>query len=85
MACYFFDIYDPDLARDDEGVECADLEAVRLQAKRTLPDIARDLLPQDGDHLFISVVVRDEQNQTVYTATLAFNGLTVGLRSPVRL
>ena len=78
MPCYFFDIYDPKLTHDDVGVDCADLEAVRLQAKRTLPDMARDLLPLDGDHQFISVVVRDEQNQTVYTATLAFNGLTVG-------
>jgi hypothetical protein len=84
MACYYFDIYDPDLVHDDVGVECADLEAVRLQAKRTLPEIARDLLPKDGDHHFISVVVRDEWNQTVYTATLAFSGLIVGPPSQAR-
>jgi hypothetical protein len=74
MPRYFFDIHDGSFAHDDHGVECADLDAVRRQVKRTLSEIAKDFLPEDGEHHSFSIIVRDERNHSVYTATLAFNG-----------
>lgn len=72
---YFFDIHDGTFLLDEVGVECADFDAVRREAKRVLPEIAREILPADGDHHTMTVRVRDDQYDTVYTATLAFNGL----------
>lgn len=74
MPRYFFDIHDGSFARDHEGVDCPDLDAARRQVKRTLSDFAKDFLPKDGEQHSFSIVVRDEQNRSVYTATLAFNG-----------
>lgn len=76
MPRYFFDIHDGTFQLDEHGVECADFDAVRREAKRALPEIARELLPQDGDHHTLTCRVRDEHNETVYTATLMFNGLS---------
>ncbi|WP_370875539.1 DUF6894 family protein [Methylobacterium amylolyticum] len=45
MPRYFFDIHDSGSTRDDVGTECADLDAVRQQAMRALPDIAREEIP----------------------------------------
>lgn len=75
MPRYFFDIRDDAFTRDEDGIECADFAAVCREAKRTLPDIARDVLPKDGEQHSISVIVRDERDHPVYTATLTFTGL----------
>lgn len=74
MALYFFDIHDGTFRLDDVGVECKDLNAVRYEAKRVLPAIAKEILPEDGDHHTLTVRVRDERHETVYTATLMFSG-----------
>lgn len=74
MARYFFDIHDDRLTLDEVGVECDDLEGARREARRALPDMARDVLTEDGDRLRMSIVVRDESNETVYSATLVFQG-----------
>lgn len=76
MARYYFDIHDGSFEQDEQGTECADFDAVRREAKRTLPEIAREILPEDGDKHTITVRVRDEQHETVYTATLVFTGIT---------
>nr|WP_325170011.1 hypothetical protein [Methylobacterium sp. C25] len=44
----------------------------------TLPQVARDEIPKDGDQQAYTVLVRNEHNVTVYTATLMFSGLWVG-------
>ncbi|MBB3903984.1 hypothetical protein GGR33_003498 [Methylobacterium brachythecii] len=49
----------------------------------SLPEIARDEIPKDGDQQAYTVLVRDEHNLTVYTATLTFAGLWV--RDPSKL
>ncbi len=77
MPLYFFDIHDGVLSMDDVGSECADLDTVRREAKRLLPAMAQDLLPQDGDNRTLTVLVRDAQDAVIYTATLMFNGVTV--------
>ena len=75
MPRFFFDILDTDVnQRDEVGIECADLEAAVIEAKRTLPAIATDELPRDGDHRNYMVVVRDADGHTVYTAALSFVG-----------
>jgi hypothetical protein len=77
MARYFFDIHDGKFVLDDAGLECANFDEVRREARRVLPEIAKEVLPEDGDHHTITVRVRDEQHETVYTATLAFNGVVM--------
>ncbi|MCE4227001.1 hypothetical protein HCU64_25015 [Methylobacterium sp. C25] len=79
MARYFFDIHDGrKLMRDDDGEKCADAAAIRRLAMETLPQIASNEIPKDGDQQAYTVVVRNESNVTVYTATLAFAGLWLG-------
>jgi hypothetical protein len=45
---------------------------------QALPAIARDEIPKDGDRQSFMVMVRDENNIIVYTATLAFADLWMG-------
>jgi len=59
MARYFFDIHNDEIFNDETGVDCADLDAVRREARRVLPELARDILPHDGDHHTMRVIVRD--------------------------
>ena len=76
MARYYFDLHDGRvLRRDTEGSECADDEAVRQEARHALPEIAKGEIPKDGDKQAFTVLVRDENNVTVYTATLTYAGL----------
>lgn len=84
---HFFDIHDGhSLMRDDEGQECSGAAAIRREAMETLPQVARDEIPKDGDQQAYTVLVRNESNVTVYTATLTFAGLWVGdLTEPDRV
>lgn len=76
MPRYFFDIHDTGkIEKDDTGTEFPDLEAVRKAAMKTLPDIARQEIPKDGDQRSFVVLVTDEDGQPVYSATLSFTGL----------
>lgn len=75
MPRYFFDIHNGTSTRDEDGTECADLDAVRAQAMRTLPDIARDDIPKDGDRRTFTCLVTDEDGHPVYSATLNYTGL----------
>lgn len=75
MPRFFFDIHDGEWSRDDVGTECRDVEAACQETKQSLPEIALDQVPRDGDHHMITVLVTDEDRQPVYTATLTFAGL----------
>lgn len=68
--------------RDAIGSECHDREAVRREAMETLPQVALNKIPKDGDRQAFSVLVRNESNLTVYTATLTFAGLWLGEELP---
>lgn len=74
MARYFFDIHDGTMIIDDVGVECADLVAMRREAKMALPEMARQILPDNDDRHTIRVLVRDDVGKIVYVATLIFSG-----------
>ena len=74
MPRYFFDTNDGDMVdEDDVGLEFADHEAARREAIATLPDMARDRLP-DGDRRNFSVRIRDEAGTVLYSASLALTG-----------
>ena len=70
MALYFFDIFDGEMRLDREGSVCSSPEAVCQEAMHALPAFAKDRVPADGDKQEYTVLVRDENNVTVYTATL---------------
>ena len=79
MAKYYFDIHDGDHdAKDDEGTDFPDLEAMRKSALALLPDIAREVMPNDGNRRDVIVDVRDSNGMVVFTATLSLIARWVG-------
>jgi hypothetical protein len=71
MPRYFFDTYDGDrFIPDHEGLELRDLTAAEREAKKALPDMARDALP-DGDERTLIISVRNEAGQVVLRAALS--------------
>ena len=76
MARYFFDVHDDErIQSDDDGQEFASDEAACLEARRLLPDIARDELVKDGDKRTYAVLVTDESGHPIYSATLTYTGI----------
>ncbi len=74
MPRFYFDTDNGGSAiRDDEGIECENLEAAVDEAAKVLPDMARDVLP-DGDRRAFVVTVRDESGKAVYRFTLSLLG-----------
>ena len=79
MTRYFFDIHDGrSFVRDPEGTECANPDDLIVEAMNVLPLVAKDVIPTDGDRQAFTLSVRDENNVTVYTATMTFAGLWMG-------
>jgi hypothetical protein len=77
MPRYFFDIYDGGITKDNEGHELPDLAAVRSMAMGSLPAVAADEIPADGDRQSFVVVARCEAGHAVYTATLSYVGMSL--------
>jgi hypothetical protein len=79
MAKYFFDTRNcGTFVSDDEGLECADVEVVRVQAARSLAELALDVLPRTTDCL-MGVDVRNERGEIVLVTELTFKAqLLVG-------
>ena len=76
MARYFFDTYDDHRTHVDvDGTEFGALAEVRREVQRFLPEMAGAELPDDGDRCAFVVVVRDEAQRTIYSATLTYTGL----------
>jgi hypothetical protein len=71
MPRYFFDTYDGERFLPDEiGVEFENLEAARLEAQRSLPEMAREVLP-DGNHRTFVVSMRNEAGAVVVRMSLS--------------
>lgn len=71
MPRFFIDTSDQDLfVHDDVGQDFPDLEAAKEEAVATLPDMARDKLP-DGDSRVFLAVVRGEDGRTLIQASLS--------------
>jgi hypothetical protein len=69
---YYFDVSDGDtFTKDDVGLELDGIEAARAEARKALPDIARDVLPEGGDRRTMTIRVRDEAGKVLITATLS--------------
>ncbi|MGH1587334.1 DUF6894 family protein [Methylobacterium phyllosphaerae] len=74
MPRYFIDTNDDDMfVEDEDGQILADAEAARQMAQASLPDMAREKMP-DGEERTFSAVVRDEAGVVLYTATLKLTG-----------
>jgi hypothetical protein len=83
MARYYFDIHDGQhLTRDDVGTECRSPDDIKTEAMTALPEIARDIIPTDGDRQALTVIVRNASNLTVFTATLTFASIWLGEDMP---
>ena len=71
MPRYFFDTHDGELfTPDSTGVELEDLQAAKDAAKKALPDIVKDELP-DGDRRTFVIVVKDEGGHEFWRVTLS--------------
>ena len=65
MPRYFFDTKDDKtLLRDDVGQEMSDLEAVRVEATRSLTELARDVLPGSLRRV-LTIDVRDDRSSVM--------------------
>jgi len=70
MPRFFFDIHDGEtFTPDREGLDRDGLEAAKEEAKKALPDIVKDEMP-DGDRRDFTVDVKDAAGQTVWRVTL---------------
>jgi hypothetical protein len=70
MPRYFFDIDDGrTLTPDETGLELDDVEAVRREAIKALPEIAQEVLPED-ERRQVVVTARDSAGRRILTARL---------------
>jgi hypothetical protein len=73
MSRYYFDVQDNEtLIRDDEGLDLPGIKAAEDEAAKTLPNIARDHIP-DGDHQEFAITVRDDAGHSLVRVRLAFD------------
>ena len=82
MARYFFDFYVGEIHRDTVGTECEGYADIRTEAMKTLPALAMEWVHKDGNEQAYTVLVRNQRNLTVYTATLTFAGVWLGEDEP---
>ena len=74
MPHYFFDTDDGSAPRIDlTGRDLPDDAAARWFGLDTLPDMARDKIPE-GDHRTFGVSIRNSDRVVIYSATLALMG-----------
>jgi hypothetical protein len=72
MSRYFFDFRNGRRSmRDDEGVEFADLEAVRSEVMNSLPAMAADEILRNGDWFDFEMTVRNATGP-IMRANLSF-------------
>jgi hypothetical protein len=67
---YFFDVHDGDTnSPDDEGLELGGLDEAQSEAVRTLPEVAKDILPDGAAREFV-ITVRDAAGSPILRARL---------------
>lgn len=74
MPLFYFDIQGFRRELDEDGTECADLQMAVREAKKLLPAIALDEVPQDGERHALTVLVTDEDGHPVYSGALSYVG-----------
>ena len=74
MPRFFFDIFDGiEIVSDEIGVELADAEVARVEATRTLSEIAAQVLPGDGLMRRFHIVVRDSDQTMLFEIHIDFS------------
>ena len=69
---FFFDTRDDGLLiRDDVGLEFSDMETVKVQAAKSLAELAVDVLPRSMERC-LGVDVRNDRGGDVLTTELIF-------------
>jgi hypothetical protein len=75
MPRYYFDVQDHELTRDNEGMEFTNPSDAAKHAIGALPAIAAHEVPDDqGLRDDLTVLVRDAEGSTIYSATLMLTG-----------
>jgi hypothetical protein len=70
MPRYVFDIHDGEAFTPDRlGLKLADLEAAKVESKKALPDIVKEM--PDGGRRDFTIDVKDVAGQIVWQATLS--------------
>lgn len=73
MQRFFFDVYNTEHTQmDADGQLFLDRDRAGMEALRILHDVARDEMP-GGDHLKITVKVRNEKREQVFEASLTLD------------
>jgi hypothetical protein len=71
MPVFYFPVWEHGkLIPDEEGVELPDSEEARVEALRTLSEIARDALPSSPNGLRLRMVVIDEAGARLFELRL---------------
>jgi hypothetical protein len=77
MPRYFFDVYDGEnTTRDNVGLELASTHDAQQEAVRTLPQLAKDALP-DGTQRDFVVEVKDAEQRPILRAKLSLTVETI--------
>lgn len=78
MPRYFFDITENGSSvKDDEGSDLPTAEVARIEASKTITDMARDHIPGDGPQHHLGIEVRDETGRIVVQMSLSFDSTKV--------
>ena len=74
MPLFYFDVHDGDeLAVDNIGTDLPDIDVARIEATKTLSDIAAEEIPRDGPRREFCIIVRDERKNVLLELRLTFN------------
>lgn len=82
MPRYAFDLQDGELQRDEEGFDCANIDAAREKVMASLPDVAELIISNDRDNQTVTVLVHDEAGGRIDSGTLTSAGLMLNGRAP---
>ncbi|MCR4522680.1 MULTISPECIES: hypothetical protein [Bosea] len=81
MPSYFFHTRDGEkLEIDEEGTDLPDDQSARNAAKELLTALNREKLP-NGDHMSLSVTVKNAEGAEIYIASLRLDGLPPSTRA----
>lgn len=75
MPRYFFDMIGGEKRRDDVGTLCTNDYDVPRVTMSVLPEVVKEAMKDNGDRRIFTVVVRDEGDRPIYSATMSFAGV----------